>query len=155
MRRSLPTPQTFSDQDNAAMVKKTVIKINAKRTKIAKCIKEKVRDHAKIINDCNVRLETEPVNTPDYAKVQSWREDAFHGLHSGITSLPYPLGQLSTLVEKLESELRDKPTKSTPELLNFIAANKRFIAVVRDLHDRKKVLLNDAEAENLWENIQF
>lgn len=133
------------------MVKKTIIKINTKRKEIVKTIDKKVKDNAQIIKDCNARLEVEP----DNRKVFGWRMEAFGHLDSGIMGLPYLVGQLEELVRDLESELNEKPEKSTPELVEFIAANKQFSATIDDLYSRKKALLDDAEMEGLWEKIMF
>lgn len=133
------------------MVKKTVVKINTKRKEIVQTIDKRVKDHAKAIKDCNGRL----ANEPDNAKVKDWRETALFGLDQGITGLPYLVGQLQGLVTKLESELVEKPKKSTPELVEFIAANRRFTATVTSLHDRKKDLLDASEAFGVLERLKF
>jgi hypothetical protein len=133
------------------MVKKTVVKINTKRKEIEKRIDEKVKDPAKIIKDCNTRLATEP-NNP---KVKDWREDALSNLDQGIMGLPYLVGQLQGLVTTLETELAEKPKKSTPELVEFIAANRRFTNAVGSLHERKKEFLDASEAFGLLERIKF
>lgn len=140
------------------MVKKNVIKINTKRIEIKEIIEKSIRDHSQIIKDCNTRLGEDPENDKVWRnnrKVWDWREAAFTGLNQGIMGLPYRLGQLNGLVQKLESTLHDKPAKSTQELLGFIERTKQFIATINRLHDKKKALLDDAEAKGLWEKIQF